>query len=60
VLNLPGSDMPTTVVYAARVVPSSKMKLNLDFGVAQAAGQILPGVDVKARFQFAMGVSYGF
>jgi hypothetical protein len=60
VLNLPGADMPTTVVWAARVVPSPKIKLNLDFGVAQAAGQILPGVDVKARLQFGMGVSYGF
>jgi hypothetical protein len=27
---------------------------------AQAAGKIAPGVDVKARAQFAMGVSYRF
>lgn len=60
VQNLPGADVPTTLVYAARVVPSSKIKLNLDFGVAQAAGQIMPGVNLQARHQFGMGVSYGF
>ena len=28
-------------------------------GVAQAAGKILPGVDLEVRHQFAFGVSYG-
>lgn len=60
VQNLPGAVVPTTLVYAARVVPSSKIKLNLDFGVAQAAGQVTPGVNLQARHQFGMGVSYGF
>jgi len=60
VLNLPGADVPTTITYAARIVPSEKSKFNVDFGVAQAAGWILPGVNLKARHQFALGVSYGF
>jgi hypothetical protein len=60
VQNLPGAVVPTTLVYAARVVPSEKIKRNLDFGVAQAAGRIMPGVDLKARHQFGMGVSFGF
>lgn len=57
--NLPGAVIPTTLTYAARIVPSEKSKLNIDFGVAQAAGKILPGVDVKVRHQFALGISYG-
>ena len=60
VRNLPGADVPTTITYAARIVPSPEhAKFNIDFGVAQAAGEILPGVYLKARHQFALGVSYG-
>lgn len=59
VQNLPGAIVPTTLTYAARVVPGEKTRLNVDFGVAQAAGNILPGVDLKARHQFALGISYG-
>jgi hypothetical protein len=57
--NLTGADIPTTLTYAARIVPFEKTKLNVDFGIAQAAGEILPGVDVKVRHQFALGISYG-
>jgi len=59
VRNLPGAIVPTTITYAARIVPRPETKFNLDFGVAQAAGKILPGVDLKARHQFALGISYG-
>ncbi|MGA3099824.1 MAG: DUF3034 family protein [Bryobacteraceae bacterium] len=59
VQNLPGADVPTTITYAARIVPLEKQKFNVDFGVAQAAGTIEPGVNLKARHQFALGVSYG-
>jgi hypothetical protein len=59
VKDLPGAVVPTTITYAARIVPSEGRKFNIDFGVAQAAGKILPGVDLKARHQFALGVSYG-
>jgi hypothetical protein len=60
VKDLPGAIVPTTITYAARIVPSPEhAKLNIDFGMAQAAGKILPGVDLQARHQFALGVSYG-
>lgn len=59
VQNLPGADVPTTITYAARIVPFAEHKFNIDFGVAQAAGRILPGVDLQARHQFALGISYG-
>jgi hypothetical protein len=52
-------DIPTSVDYAVRIVPSPKHKLNLDFGVLQAAGRIAPGVDLQARARFAFGISYG-
>ena len=53
-------DIPTTEVYAMRIVPTPKAKLNLDFGVLQAAGTIAPGVDLRVHTRFAAGVSYGF
>ncbi len=60
VRNLPGAIVPTTITYAARIVPlPERAKFNIDFGVAQAAGKILPGVDLEVRHQFALGVSYG-
>ena len=59
VKNLPGVSLPNTLVYAVRIVPTSKAKLNFDFGIGQVAGQIAPGVNVTARHQFAFGVSYG-
>jgi hypothetical protein len=69
---LPGAVIPTTITYAARIVPSGtfpsfhhgwaeeKPRLSIDFGVAQIAGNIMPGVNLQARHQFAFGVSYGF
>jgi hypothetical protein len=59
VQNLPGAIVPTTITYAARIVPLKEQKFNVDFGVAQAAGVIEPGVNLQARHQFALGVSYG-
>jgi hypothetical protein len=67
---LPGAVIPTTITYAVRIVPAGALpihgwgvetpKLTLDFGLAQAAGNIAPGVDLQARHQFAFGISYGF
>jgi hypothetical protein len=67
---LPGAVMPTTITYAVRIVPSGALpihgwgvetpKLTIDLGLAQAAGNIMPGVDLQARHQFAFGISYGF
>jgi len=67
---LPGAVVPTTITYAARIVPAGALplrgwgvespKLTIDLGVAQAAGTVMPGVNLHARHQFALGVSYGF
>ena len=56
---LPGAVIPTTITYAVRIVPSGALpihgwgvetpKLTLDFGVAQAAGNIMPGVNQIGR-----------
>jgi hypothetical protein len=56
----PTLNIPTTLTYAARFVPSPNHKLNFDFGIAQIAGQVMPGVNLKARHQAAVQVSYGF
>lgn len=57
---LPNASIPTTLTYFVRIVPNGKVPFNIDFGIAQAAGKIQPGVDLKARNQFAMGMSYRF
>lgn len=59
-LNFPTLNIPTTLTYCMRVTPSSKHKLNLDFGVAQLAGNVAPGVNLKARHQIGTQISYGF
>lgn len=57
-------DVPTSEVYAVRIVPSPKYKLNLDAGVLHAGGQIgnansIPfNLNMKARI--GLGISYGF
>ena len=58
--DLPGAVMPTTLVYAARVLPSAKLRLNVDFGMLQGPGRIAPGVDLGARARPAVAVSYKF
>jgi len=57
---LPGANLPTTLTYFARVVPRGELPLNVDFGVAQVANNIMPGVRLHARSQFALGASYRF
>jgi hypothetical protein len=57
---LPTGNIPTTVTYAVRFSPAPESKLNIDFGVAQVAGQIAPGIDLKARSRLGVQVSYGF
>ena len=61
--HLGAAQIPTTFTYAVRVVPDPEgplTKFNVDFGIAQIANHIMPGVDLKARHQVAMGISYGF
>jgi hypothetical protein len=71
VQGLPGAVIPTTLTYAVRIVPTGafpaahgwgeqKPRLTIDLGIAQAAGKVMPGVDLQARHQFALGISYGF
>ncbi len=53
---------PTSLSYFVRVVPHLEgTPLQVDLGVAQLAGKIIPGaVDLQARARFGMGVSYHF
>jgi len=58
---LPGATVPTSLTYFARLLPvPEKGRLNIDVGVAQSVGKIMPGVDIQARSRFATGVSYQF
>lgn len=57
---LPGAELPTTLTYFARVIPRGELPLNVDFGVAQVANNIMPGVKLHVRAQFALGISYRF
>jgi hypothetical protein len=71
-LNFDGTDgtlalnIPTTLTYCVRFVPSDKYKVNFDFGIAQIAGRIynngIPAdlVNLQARHQAGVQVSYGF
>lgn len=56
---LPGATVPTSFSYFTRIIPN-KVPLAIDLAIVQAAGKIAPGVDVKARARFGMGLSYQF
>jgi hypothetical protein len=56
----PNLNIPTTLTYAVRLLPAPEHKLAVDFGVAQIAGHVAPGTDLKARSQLGMQVTYGF
>ncbi len=58
--NVPGVSIPTSIVYALRFIPLEKTKINIDMGIAQTVGKVAPGVDLKARCRFGMGISYAF
>jgi hypothetical protein len=70
VQGLSGAVIPTTITYAMRIVPTGALplhgwgvespKLTIDLGVAQVASNIMPGVNLQAHHQFALGVSYEF
>jgi len=59
-LAFPTLNIPTTLTYAVRFIPPAKYKVNFDVGVAQIAGQVMPGVDLQARHQVGVQMSYGF
>ena len=59
--DLSGPIIPTTITYFLRIVPKTeRVKMNIDFGVAQVAGRVLPGVNLASRHQFATGYSLQF
>jgi len=57
-------NIPTTLTYCVRVLPSAKLKLNVDFGIAQVAGRIYNDgttvVDLKARHAWGSQITWGF
>ncbi|HME58006.1 MAG TPA: DUF3034 family protein [Terracidiphilus sp.] len=54
-------DVPTSVVYAVRFVPSPKHKLNIDAGVLHAtSGNDLTDYLANAKDRAAFGLSYAF
>jgi len=59
-LAFPTLNIPTTLTYAVRFIPPAKYKVNFDVGVAQIAGQVMPGVDLQARHQVGVQMSYAF
>jgi hypothetical protein len=59
-INFPTLNIPTTLTYAVRFVPTAKYHFNIDAGIAQIAGKVAPGVDLKARHQAAVGISWSF
>ena len=56
----PDLSIPTTLTYAVRYFPATEHKLAIDFGVAQIAGKVAPGVNLEVRARFGMQVSYSF
>jgi len=56
----PDLNIPTTLTYAVRLLPAPEHKLAVDFGIAQIAGHVQPGVDLHARKQLGVQVTYGF
>jgi hypothetical protein len=57
---LPDAVIRTAFVYALRVVPSPRLKLNVDFGILEGPGQIAAGVDLKAKDCPGAAISYAF
>lgn len=57
---LPNAVIRTAFVYALRVIPSPRMKLNVDFGILEGPGQIATGVDLKAKDCPGGAISYSF
>jgi hypothetical protein len=57
---LPTAVIRTAFVYALRVIPSPKLRLNADFGILEGPGVIAPGVDLKAKDCPGGAISYSF
>jgi hypothetical protein len=59
-MDFPTLNIPTTLTYCVRIVPTPKHQFNIDFGIAQIAGQVEPTINLQARHQFGAQVTYGF
>jgi hypothetical protein len=59
-MDFPNLNIPTTLTYCVRIVPTPKYQLNINFGIAQIAGQVEPTINLQARHQFGAQVTYGF
>jgi hypothetical protein len=57
---LPNAVIRTAFVYALRVIPSPRLKLNVDFGILEGPGQIATGVNLKAKDCPGGAISYSF
>jgi hypothetical protein len=57
---LPAAVIRTAFVYALRVVPSPKLRLNVDFGILEGPGVIAPGTDLRAKDCPGGAISYAF
>lgn len=57
---LPTAVIRTAFVYALRLIPSPKLKLNVDFGILEGPGLIATGVDLKAKDCPGGAISYSF
>jgi hypothetical protein len=58
-------NIPTTLTYCIRIVPTTKAKINMDFGIAQVAGRIFNNgagtiVDLKARHAWGSQLTWAF
>jgi hypothetical protein len=56
----PLAEMPSTVSLFARVFPNSSGRFNLDLAVVRIAGEVAPGLDLKAENRLAAGGSFRF
>jgi hypothetical protein len=58
--NLPTATIRTAFVYALRVLPSPKLKLNLDFGIFEGPGVVSPTANLEAKDCPGGAISYSF
>ena len=58
-VNFPNLNIPTTLTYGMRFT-AAKYHFNVDVGIAQIAGKVAPGIDVKARHQIGAQISWSF
>jgi hypothetical protein len=58
--DLPSGTIRTAFVYALRVLPSPKLKLNVDFGILEGPGVISPTANLQAKDCPGGAISFAF